>query len=115
MITYGCKDIGSVGSFLKSVHPLSVKTGVQYEVRVDEQLLLTESTVPTYAETIPVVMTLTIRHPKNNNLTESDIETVFKRLIGACYKEVSGTVTPRFGDLMQSILVPTSDGIDAAS
>jgi hypothetical protein len=115
MLTYMCKDIGNVGTYLKSVHPTPVKAGVQYSVRLDEQLKLTSSDEPTYAETVPVVATLTIRHPKNGNITTGDIETVFKRLIGACYKEVSGTVSSRFGDLMQSALRPVNDGIDPAS
>lgn len=114
-ISYQCKDIPSVLTTAKSVHPTPVKTGVQYTVRLDEQLKLTSSDDPTYAETVPVVAMLVIRHPKNANITVSDIETVHKRLVGASYKEVSGTVSSRFGDLMQSALRPTADGIDPVS
>lgn len=114
-ISYQCKDIPSVMTTAKSVHPTPVKAGVQYTVRLDEQLLLTSSDDPTYAETVPVVAMLVIRHPKNGQLSVSDIETIHKRVIGASYKEVNGVVTSRFGDLMQSALKPVNDGIDAAS
>lgn len=114
-ISYQCKDIPNVLTTAKSVHPTPVKAGVQYTVRLDEQLKLTSSDDPTYAETVPVVAMLVIRHPKNGNLTVSDIETIHKRLVGASFKEVSGTVSSRFGDLMQSALRPVNDGIDAAS
>lgn len=115
LISYQCKNLGSIGTELKSVHPTSVKSGVQYTVRLDEQLKVTSTDDPTYAETVPVVAMLIIRHPSNGNITVSDIEDIHKRVIGASYKEVGGVVTSRFGDLMQSALKPTADGIDPAS
>jgi hypothetical protein len=114
-ISYQFKELGSVQTNIKSVHPGKVKAGVQYAIRLDTQLLIESTDDPTYAETVPVVAMLVIRHPKNGNLTVSDIETVHQALVGASYKEVSGTVTSRFGDLMQSALRPTADGIDPAS
>jgi hypothetical protein len=115
MISYQCKDVGNVGTYLKSVHPSPVKEGVQYTVRLDEQLKITSTDDPTYAETVPVVAMLVIRHPKNGNISVSDIETVLKRLIGASYKEDTTGISSRFGDLMQSALRPVTDGIDPAS
>jgi hypothetical protein len=88
---------------------------VQYVIKLDEQLALTDSGDASYMEVLPVTAYLTIRHPKNGNITASDIETVVKRLLGACYKESGGVVSTRFGDLMKSALRPTVDGIDAES
>lgn len=114
-ISYQYRDLASVQTNIKSVHPGKVKAGVQYAVRLDTQMLVTSTDDPTYAETIPVVAMLVIRHPKNGNLTIADIETVHNVLVGATYKESGGVVSSRFGDLMQSALKPTSDGIDAKS
>jgi hypothetical protein len=114
-ISYQYRDIGSVQTNIKSVHPLKVKNGVQYAVRLDAQMKLTSSDDATYAETVPFVGMVILRHPKNGNIVNSDLDTFFAELIGACYKEVSGSVSTRFGDLMQSALRPTADGIDAKS
>jgi hypothetical protein len=114
-LTYQCSKVKEVASDLDNVYPPAVKTGVQYVVRLDEQLALTDSGNASYKEVLPVTAYVVIRHPINGNIISTDIDTIFKRLIGACYKEVSGVVSTRFKDLMMSALKPQSDGIDPAS
>jgi hypothetical protein len=114
-LSYQCQNIPNVASGLENVYPPQVKSGVQYVVKLDEQVKLTDSNDATYAEILPVTAYVTIRHPKNGNLAAADIDVIFKRLIGACYKEVNGVVSTRFADMMKSALRPTADGIDPAS
>lgn len=111
MVTYEAKSVGGVGTYLKAAHKVNQKSSVTYTIRVDEQLKLTSTDDATYAETVPVVAMITIRHPKNGNLLPSDVDTVFKRLIGAAFKTVDGTATTRFADLMQGSTKPTVDGL----
>jgi hypothetical protein len=111
-LSYQCQTIGNVTSGLDNVYPPAVKTGVQYQVKLDEQIALTDSGNPSYKEVLPVVAYINIRHPKNGNISSSDIDTIFKRLVGACLKSDG---TTRFSDLMKSALRPTTDGPAAAS
>lgn len=114
-VSYSCVKIPTVASGLDNQYPPAVKSGVQYVIKVEEQVKLTDSGNAAYAEILPVTAYVTIRHPKNGNLTSSDIDTVFARLIGACYKTEGGVTSTRFNDLMRSALRPTSDGAPAAS
>lgn len=109
-LTYNCRKIATVASGLDNMHPAQVQTGVQYQIKLDEQLSITDSGSPTFREDLPITAYVTIRHPKNGNITSSDIDAVFARLISACYKTVDGTLKSRFADLMKSALRPTTDG-----
>lgn len=111
MVTYESKDVGGVGTYLTAANKVNQKKSVTYTIRLDEQLKLTSTDDPTYAETVPVVAMITIRHPKNGNLDTTDIDTVFHRLIGAAYKTVNGVVQTRFDDLMQGCCKPEADGL----
>ena len=112
-LTYNCRKIATVASGLDNMHPAQVQTGVQYQIKLDEQLSVTDSSSPTFREDLPITAYITIRHPKNGNITAEDVDAVFARLISACYKTVDGTVTSRFADLMKSALRPTTDGPSA--
>lgn len=110
-LTYNCMTINNVASGLDNMHPSSVKTGVQYQIKLDEQLSVTDSTNPTFREDLPVTAYITIRHPKNGNITASDVDTIVKRLLAACYKQTGESIETRFSDLMKSALRPTVDGL----
>lgn len=112
-LTYNCRKISTVASGLDNMHPAQVQTGVQYQIKLDEQLSITDSTSPTFREDLPITAYITIRHPKNGNITAQDVDTIFARLVSACYKTVDGTLQSRFGDLMKSALRPTADGPSA--
>lgn len=112
-LTYNCRKIATVASGLDNMHPAQVQTGVQYQIKLDEQLSVTDSASPTFREDLPITAYITIRHPKNGNITASDVDAVFTRLISACYKMDNGTLTSRFADLMKSALRPTIDGPSA--
>lgn len=112
-LTYNCRKIATVASGLDNMHPAQVQTGVQYQIKLDEQLSITDTASPTFREDLPITAYITIRHPKNGNITAQDVDKVFARLISACYKMVDGTLTSRFADLMKSALRPTTDGPSA--
>lgn len=108
-LTYSCRSIPTVASGLSNSYPGRVQDGVQYQIKLDEQLSLQSSDDPTYREDIPITAYLTIRHPRNGNITNGDIETIVLRVLSACYKGTGTEITPRFGDLMKSALKPTTD------
>lgn len=109
-LTYNCRKIATVASGLDNMHPSQVQTGVQYQIKLDEQMSITDTASPTFREDLPITAYVTIRHPKNGNITQSDVDAIFARLISACYKTVNGNLQTRFGDLMKSALRPTTDG-----
>lgn len=114
-LTYNCRTIPTVTSSLDNMYPSRVKTGVQYGVKMEEQLSVTDSENPSFREDFPIVCSITFRHPKNGCISKEAVDRVFARAISACLKTNSdGTVTTRFGDLMKGALKPTT-GLTAVS
>lgn len=111
-LSYSAINVNNVASRLDNQYPAPVNSGVQYVVRLDEQLLLTSSGEASFKEILPVTAYVTIRHPKSGEISSSEIDTIFQRLIGACLKSDG---TTRFSDLMKSALRPTTDGPSPAS
>lgn len=108
-LTYGCRTIPTVSSGLDNIHPGTVSTGVQYQVKLDEQLSVRSDTDPNYRTDLPIVATLTIRHPKDGNIGNAEIGKVVNRLVSACKQGTASNLTWRFEDLMKSALRPTVD------
>lgn len=107
-LTYTCKKLDRVTSTIELQHPLSVRNGVQYVVKVEE-VLRQKDTDGNIISDEPIVMYLTVRHQLTGNISNNVIEKVLKRLVGACYKDSDNTMAPRFEDLMRSALVPVTD------
>lgn len=103
-LTYTCQQLDKVTSTQELQHPSIARNGVQYVVKLEEILRTADGADIIQDE--PVVAYLTIRHQSSSYITASHVETVFKRLIGACFKEDG---TTRFADLMRSALVPVAD------
>lgn len=108
-LTYGCRTIPTVSSGLDNMHPGRVQTGVQYQIKLDEQLSVQSDADPNYRVDLPIVATLTIRHTKDGNIGNNEIGTVVERLVSACMQKSGSTMTWRFEDLMKSALRPTVD------
>lgn len=108
-LTYNCRTIPNVASGLDNMNPPKVRTGVQYQVKLDEQLSVRDTENPSFREDLPITAYITIRHPKNGNIKPADVDKVFARLVASCLKgtDSSGNVSTRFGDLMKSALRPT--------
>lgn len=103
-LTYTCTQLDKVTSTQNLVKPALSRAGVQYVIKLEEILRTADGADLIQDE--PVVAYLTIRHQSSSYITSSLVEEVFKRLVGACYKEDG---TSRFDDLMRSALVPVAD------
>lgn len=106
LVTYQVGSLKRIPSLIDNTHPPKVVEGIQYGIRIDELLRVSSSTNDTYVEDLPIVMNLSIKHVRNGQITSAHIETLFKRLLGACVK-ADGTT--RFNDLMRSAIRPSVD------
>lgn len=102
-LSYQARKITNVSSVQTDLYPSKVQSGIQYQIKLDELLSTTSDTDPTFRVDQPIVAYLTIRHPLASEITSAHIETIFKRLVGACMKS-DGSY--RFADLMRSALRP---------
>lgn len=106
VITYRSRDIATVNTSLNIQYASPVKKGIQYQVMIEDTLSTTDSVDADFRVDEPIVMQLTIRHPKSGNIGNSQIGTVFLRLISSLMKEDG---TWRFDDLMRSAERPVVD------
>jgi hypothetical protein len=106
LITYRSRPIPSVNTSLDIRNPAPVKSGVQYQVVLEETLVTTDSSDASYRVDEPIVMQLLVRHPKSGNITSAKIAEVFTRLAGSLRK-VDGTW--RFEDLMRGAERPIAE------
>lgn len=105
-VSYSVTPLKSVSTDQDILYPARVQNAVQYQVRIEEILTDTSTTDPTFRVDQPIVAWLTIRHPMSSDITDEVLQTVLKRLLGACVK---GDGSLRFSDLMRSALKPTVD------
>lgn len=104
LLTYRCNEVDHVSTSQKVRNPAKVQDGIQYVVKLEDIFRTSLATGDIVDE--PVVAYITIRHPRSSNITKDIVDSMFARLIGACYK-ADGTT--RFNDLMRSALMPTTD------
>lgn len=105
LLSYQCTEIAKVNTQNRIINPAKVSSGVQYIVRLDEILRTTDTNGSIICDE-PIVASLTVRHPISGNITNAEVVSVIKRLLGACMRE-DGTY--RFDDLMRSALQPIED------
>lgn len=106
LVSYRSRDIQTVNTNLNIQYPSPVKSGIQYQIAVEDTLSTTDTVDADFRVDEPIVMTLTVRHPKSGNIGNTQVATVFTRLISALMK-TDGTW--RFDDLMRSAERPVSD------
>lgn len=106
IISYSSRDIGTINTDLQIQNPAKVKSGVMYQIQVQDTLVTTDSADPTFRVDEPIVASLSIRHGKSGNISASTIAAVVTRLLGAC-RHTDGTW--RFDDLMRSAERPVAD------
>lgn len=105
ILTYRSRDIQKVNTDLNIQYPSPVKSGIQYQVMI-EDTLCTEDATANFRVDEPIVAQLTIRHPKSGNITSDIVAQVVTRLISACRTDAG---TWRFTDLMRGAERPISD------
>jgi hypothetical protein len=106
LVTYSSRDIATINTDLSVQNPARVKAGVLYTIQVQDTLVTTDSSDPTYRVDEPIVASLSIRHGKSGNITSSIVASVVARLIGAC-RHNDGSW--RFDDLMRSAEKPVAN------
>lgn len=106
LISFRCHDIKTVSTALNIQFPSPVKAGVNYQIEVQDTLSTTDTADPSFRVDEPIVMYLTIRHPKSGNIGNAQVATVFQRLVSALMRSDG---TWRFDDLMRGGEKPTAD------
>lgn len=102
LITYQCGNLDRVPTKNKNLYPAPVQAGVQYGIRIDELLRVTDdSDVELYD--LPLTATLTFRHASNAAITAEVVESILQRLLGALYKSETET---RINDMMRMAIRP---------
>lgn len=99
LIQFRSRTLPELTSFAHIQNPSPVKGGIEYSVRLDEVLSITDSADASYRVDEPIICTVTFRHARNGLITNSVLGTVFVRAISALMKS---TGTWRFEDLMRS-------------
>lgn len=106
IITFRSRPIAQVNTDLNIQYPSPIKSGIQYQVQVEDVLTTTDTADPAFRVDEPIVALLTIRHPRSGNISNSIISQVVQRLIGSVLKSDG---TWRFDDLMRSAERPVVD------
>lgn len=106
IVTFRSRPIAQVNTDLNIQYPSPVKSGIQYQIQIEDVLTTTDSEDASFRVDEPIVALLTIRHPKSGNINNDIIGTVVRRLVG-CIMKADGTW--RFDDLMRSAERPVVD------
>jgi hypothetical protein len=105
-ITFRSRSIQNVNNDLNIQYPSPIKSGIQYQVMVEDTLSTTDSTDSSFRVDEPIVAQLTIRHPKSGNITGDLVAVIVTRLLSSLIK-ADGTW--RFDDLMRQAERPVID------
>lgn len=81
-LTYRARAIPRVDTTIQVRHPAPVLTGVQYQVVLEDIVRTTVDGSDVVVDE-PIVMALTVRHPRSGNITDSILKQCFRRFIGA--------------------------------
>jgi hypothetical protein len=106
LITFRSRNIGQVNTDLNIQNPSKVKSGVQYQIQVEDVLTTTDTDDSAFRVDEPIVALLTIRHPRSGNITNGHVTTVVNRLLSCLVREDG---TWRFDDLMRGAERPVAD------
>jgi hypothetical protein len=106
IVTFRSRNIPTVNTSLNIQYASPVKSGIQYQVMVEDTLSTTDSVDADFRIDEPIVMQLTVRHPKSGNIGNAQVGAVFLRLISSLMKTDGSW---RFDDLMRSAERPVAD------
>lgn len=106
IVTFRTRSISTVNTDLNIQNPSKVKSGIQYQVQLEDTLVTTDTEDASFRVDEPVVALLTIRHPRSGNITEAHVGQIFTRLI-SCLMKSDGSW--RFADLMRGAERPIAD------
>lgn len=114
-ITFKFQELPRIQTTLAVQNPYKIKSGVQYLVKTEEIIRTTDSTNTEYVFDQPIIITTTVRHATNSDLTIDNIQEALARHVGSLYEttdnstNVANSAFARFNDLMRSALQPIVD------
>jgi hypothetical protein len=91
LVKYRSNRIAQVNTDLKLSKAAVNVTGVSYGVEVHATLVSTDSADPKYRQEMPIVCSLTFRHPLDSKITEAHIKTIMARAVSYMIKEDNTT------------------------
>lgn len=106
IVSFRYRELPKVNNSLNIQYPAKVSGGIQYGVQVEETLTTTDSADPTFRVDEPIVVSITVRHPKSGNISGTIVGTSVERAVSAL-KKANGDW--RFDDLMRSAERPIVD------
>lgn len=106
IISYRSRDIAKINHGLNLQNPSPVKGGIQYGAQVEETLVTTDTSDASFRLDEPIVVSITIRHPKSGNIGNPQVGEAVNRAVSAL-KRSDGTW--RFDDLMRGAERPVVD------
>lgn len=104
IITNFCSPIKRINSKVSVANP-GPEGGIQYGVRIDSVLVTTDTADTTYELDEPIVVQISVRHPRSSNFTTTLVNKAVARAISAFY----GQNNAEAGMLMRSALQPMAD------
>jgi hypothetical protein len=105
ILSYRAKDMNKINTNLNVQNPAPVAGGIQYQVQL-EAILTTEDTTTGFRVDEPIVVQISVRHPKSGNITPYHVSEMIQRAISLMQTD-SGNW--RIKELMRSSLKPTTD------
>jgi hypothetical protein len=99
ILSYRSRNVAQVNHSLNIQNPAKVRSGIQYGVQLEATAVTTDTDDATFRVDEPIVVSLTIRHPKSGNITNALVGEAVKRTISACMRDDGSW---RFDDLMRS-------------
>jgi hypothetical protein len=105
LVQFRSRNLPEMSTFAHIQNPSPVKTAMEYSLRLDEVLSITDSADASYRVDEPITCTVTFRHARNGLITNSVIGEVFLRAISSLMKADGSW---RFEDLMRSAERPVT-------
>lgn len=105
ILSYRCKDLTRVNTNLNIQNPSPIAGGVQYQA-IMEALLTTEDSTTGFRVDEPIVVTISVRHPKSGFITPAHVATMIGRTASALETDAGQW---RIKELMRGALKPTVD------
>jgi hypothetical protein len=109
IITNFCDKISNVNTLLDIANPGPTTKGIQYGTRVDATLVTTDSGDTSYEVDEPIVVQLSVRHPRSNHFSSELVSEAVQRCISAFYGNLFDNTQDHIAQLMRSALQPMPD------
>lgn len=125
-LTYRARPIERVDSSLQIRNPAPVRSGVQYQIVLEETI---RTTIDGSTDIVdePLVMMLTVRHPRSGNINSAVLKQAFRRFMGCIMlpgatasdgvldMSASGKSGLRFEDLARFAETPVRDSMNTTA